>query len=232
MAVPNINIQPAKHTLKINTVSGFAFTPQNIQHGFNPTPVNQALIALAEVDNVAIAGPVAIPVLGGITMQPDINIEVGSSTDSIVRNLLSSFRYDFPNWTDNEVAIGTQENNFISGDIVLITTSNSANTYGSTMVKANTNNIETGAKQCLFIFESHLSNNLKLLHKGYYDLPESSVSAWAPGKTIYLNAAGKIDIVPSTLAGHWVRSLGFCIPNTENKKRVWFEPDTTYLKIA
>jgi hypothetical protein len=47
-----------------------------------------------------------------------------------------------------------------------------------------------------------------------------------------LNAAGKLDTSPSTTSGHWVRSLGFCIPNNQNKKTVWFEPDSTYLKIT
>jgi len=99
------------------------------------------------------------------------------------------------------------------------------------MEKANTNDLNKGAKTNLFLYLSYVAGNLKVLHKGYYDVPNDFIENWSAGKTIYLNASGKLDTSPSTTSGHWVRSLGFCIPNTESKKRVWFEPDSTYLKI-
>ena len=84
------------------------------------------------------------------------------------------------------------------------------------------------------MFYSYSGGNLILLQKGYFDftLESTNFGAWAGGRTLYVNVLGKLDILPTTVSNHWVKSMGYCIPNTENKKRIWFEPDTTYLKIA
>ena len=69
------------------------------------------------------------------------------------------------------------------------------------------------------------------MHKGYIEIPDNKINSWSVGSTLYLNSDSKLNTSPTTSSGHWVRSLGFCIPNNENKKIIWFEPDSTYLKL-
>ena len=84
----------------------------------------------------------------------------------------------------------------------------------------------------LFVFISYIGTTLKVMHKGYLEIPDSKINNWSVGSTLYLNNNNILDIVPATGSGNWVRSLGFCIPNKENKKIIWFEPDSTYLKLV
>ena len=228
MAIPNITIAPPVHKVKIEPVSGFVFNPATVSHGFIPSPTNPVLLTAAGVSNTALTTEIPPATLGGIVMQPAINVEVGSSTDSIVPQLLNSFKYDFPNWTSNNTALTSA--NFPTASVVYIENTGN-NTYGCSLERASTDNLDTGAKHNLFLFLSYSNFTLKVLHKGYYDVPNQLMDNWAAGKTIYLNENGRLDTSPSSTSGHWVRSLGFCIPNVQNKKRVWFEPDTTYLKI-
>tara|TARA_R110002012_G_scaffold44107_1_gene118771 strand:- start:9220 stop:9921 length:702 start_codon:yes stop_codon:yes gene_type:complete len=232
MSIPSINISEPKHKIKIEPVAGYVFTQESISHGFIPSPVNTALVSPIEYSNVALEQAPEIATIGGIQLQPDINVQVGIKTDSILTGLLNSFRYRFPDWTHNNIEI--TEENFTAGQVVFITeeNANSNNLYSSTMVLANTTDLDTGAKHNLFIFISYSDEELILLHKGYFDMPDAVMPNWSPGKTIYLNTlTGKLDVTPSNISNNWVRSLGFCIPNAGQKKRVWFEADSTYLKI-
>mgnify|MGYP003126473664 FL=1 len=68
------------------------------------------------------------------------------------------------------------------------------------------------------------------MHKGYIEIPNAKIENWSVGRTIYLNNNNILNINPANNPGTWVRSLGFCMPNNTNKKFIWFEPDTTYLK--
>jgi hypothetical protein len=230
MASPNITISPPEHKITITPVAGFAFTPHNLAYGFEPSPTNNVLVTPISPNNIPVSTVIEPAVLGGLALQPDINVQVGASTNSIVAQLLNSFRYDFPNWTSNTETIN--DTNFPTACVIHIKDGNSSSPYGCTIEKADTSTLDKGAKTNLFIYLSHTNDVLNVIHKGYYDMPTDLIDNWSAGKTIYLNALGKLDTTPSVTSGHWVRSLGFCIPNTEDKKRVWFEPDSTYLKIT
>jgi len=215
----------------IEPVSGFVFMPQVLSYGFEPSPVNTGLVSPVVANNIPVSTTIPSAVLGGISLQPEMAINVGSSTSSIVSQLLSSFRYTFPGFPAEEIeaAIGT----LVYFSETAVGLEATFNVYNTSLRSANTDSLDRGAKGNLFLYIGHntSANTLTLLHKGYFDLEDTQVANWIPGKTIYLNALGQLDTSPSITSGHWVKSLGFCIPNTENKKRVWFEPDSTYLKI-
>jgi hypothetical protein len=234
MATPNITISPPVHKISIETVSGFAFMPENLAYGFEPSATNTALITPVVANNVAVSTSIAPAVIGGISLQPDINIQVGSSGNSIVQNLLSSFRYIFPNFPNEEIVSGVATGNIIYfSSTEVINNQDTFTVYNSSIQLADTSAVSKGAVSNLFMYISHGDDeDVTMIHKGYYEMPDALIENWTPGKTIYLNAAGKLDTSPSTTSGHWVRSLGFCIPNNQNKKTVWFEPDSTYLKIT
>jgi len=72
------------------------------------------------------------------------------------------------------------------------------------------------------------------MHKGYVDFADttsSSLNSWVPGENIYINE-GNISVTSPQTSGHWVKSIGFCMPNIENKNRIWFESDSTFFTIA
>ena len=227
----NITISPPVHNITIKPVSGFVFMPEALAYGFKPSPINTALISPIVANNVPISSVTSPVVLGGISLQPDVTVNVGSSTDSIVAQLLSSFRYTFDDFPVEEIEATVGALVYFSDTPVY--TSTTFDVYSSSLRSANTDALTKGAKGNVFIYIGHSADTstLTLLHKGYFDLEDSQVANWSPGKTIYLNALGQLDTTPSVTSGHWVKSLGFCIPNKENKKRVWFEPDSTYLKI-
>ena len=100
------------------------------------------------------------------------------------------------------------------------------------MQQISISDVEAGAKKSLFIFISYDSNErLTVMHKGYFEPDVSKITSWDVGATLYPNDLNKFSTSPTSTSGNWVRSLGFCIPNTQNKKFIWFEPDTTYLKL-
>jgi hypothetical protein len=89
----------------------------------------------------------------------------------------------------------------------------------------------------LMAFVSYSGSTLVLMHKGYLDFDNIStdsnpnaLQSWQIGQTIYLNN-NKISITPPNTSGSWVKSIGFCMPNNINKKRIWFESDSTFLTL-
>tara|TARA_B110000902_G_C14285641_1_gene578654 strand:- start:2415 stop:3119 length:705 start_codon:yes stop_codon:yes gene_type:complete len=233
MAIPSITISPPEHKISIETVSGFVFMQENIAYGFVPSASNTALVSPIDINNVPISTSIAPAIIGGMSLQPDINVQVGSSGNSIVQNLLNSFRYTFPYFPYEEVVGGVSPGQVIYfSSTEVINTPDTFGVYNSSVQLADTSSVSKGAVSNLFMYISHAETaDIIMLHKGYYEMPDDLIVNWTPGKTIYLNAEGKLDTSPSATSGHWVRSLGFCIPNNQHKKTVWFEPDSTYLKI-
>tara|TARA_Y100000361_G_scaffold2203_1_gene1875 strand:+ start:1038 stop:1568 length:531 start_codon:yes stop_codon:yes gene_type:complete len=121
------------------------------------------------------------------------------------------------------------------GDVVCFNgaVDSSLNPYEVALEKASTGN-SLHANKNLFVFVSYNNSNLILMHKGYVDFENTtsaSLNSWIAGEGIYINN-GNISITSPQTSGHWVKSIGFCMPNTENTKRIWFEPDSTYFTIA
>tara|TARA_E500000305_G_C4019851_1_gene238002 strand:+ start:677 stop:1384 length:708 start_codon:yes stop_codon:yes gene_type:complete len=234
MAIPNITIAPPVHKIEIETISGYALQQEDVSYGFVPSPTNEVLI-----DNIGSANADLLPIaeqatLGGLVLQPDINVQVGVQTNSIVQQMLNTFRYTFPGFPEEEISSNVTPNSghvcFFDSSTVL-GTSETFSVYNCSFARANVNNLSTGAKTNLFIYITYANNELVVLHKGYIDLPDGAINNWSAGKTIYLDPNSVLDTAPTGVSGDWVRSLGFCVPNTQGKKRIWFEADSTYLKI-
>tara|TARA_X000001382_G_scaffold120908_1_gene102802 strand:- start:2114 stop:2821 length:708 start_codon:yes stop_codon:yes gene_type:complete len=234
MSIPSISIIPPKHKIEISTVSGYAFTQENLAYGFTPSPYNDALIADIETDPFPISGTQEVATLGGLVLQPDIDVIVGIQTNSIIQQLLNSFIYTFDGFPEEEVgtSLTAEEGQVCFFDPVTVLGNNvTFSRYNCSVNTAAVQGLDKGARSQLFIFIRHLNDTLTVLHKGYIDLRPSAIVNWSPGKTIYLNSDNVLDTSPTATSGHWVRSLGFCVPNTEDKKRIWFEADSTYLRI-
>tara|TARA_R100000030_G_scaffold99458_1_gene90576 strand:+ start:2614 stop:3300 length:687 start_codon:yes stop_codon:yes gene_type:complete len=191
---------------------------------FTPSPINEALIDTTTASFSTVTNPTASTPIGGIVYQQPVVIEVGTQTNSLIPQLLNAYQYKFENFTLDSPS------DFALGDVVYFNHTGLGN-YACTLEKAKVNDLAKGAYNNLFVFISYTENILKVMHKGYLAIPNSAISSWQTGRTIYLDSSNKLSITPTLDSGSWVRSIGFCIPNTENKKIIWFEPDTTYLKI-
>jgi len=123
---------------------------------------------------------------------------------------------------------------FQYGDVCAFqNTTDSNNPYNAALVLVNTNQ-NTYASKNLFVFVSYENGNLIVMQKGFIDFEDttsSSLDSWSEGDTLYLKN-DKMSITPPQTSQHFVKSIGFCMPNIENKKRVWFEPDSTYFTIS
>lgn len=229
----NIKTSIATETLKINYYpEGFAVIPDSASHQYiNTTPNTQSVeiqdvtsYSITNVDNSSNLSFDASNALG---------ITLGTAPSSQLLEGLDAYKYSFPdfnNYGDDDLTTLT------AGDIICFKpdTTGSINSYSTTLKLADVSNLDNGAYNTLMIFLSYNNGTLKVLHKGFFDYETNStnVNNWEVGRTIYLNANNKIDTTPTTQASNWVRSLGFCVPNKENKYRVWFEPDSTYIKLT
>jgi len=197
--------------------SQFMVTEPRNDFSFLPSPGANAYSITSTSDNSADI----------INVGAQVNITLGTLPANPFAEELSGFKYSFPNFVDS----GTSGLSF--GDVVYLEEDleSGANVWGSKCVAVDTSDIYKGAFNALFLFIKHEGDTLHLLNKGYFDLEDTNLSHWTSGRTIYLNSSEKLDILPTGVPGSWVRSLGFCVPNKDNKKRIWFEADSTYIKI-
>ena len=215
--------------VQIQIHPSFGITPLQSNHAtINPAPLETQQLEITS-GNFSIDTTVDTPtstLVGGLEIQTPINLEIGVASSTGASELLNSFVVNFENFTI------TNESSYSIGDCVVFV--QGSNAFQSDIAHVDTSNLTKGAYNNIYMFYSYSGGNLVLLQKGYFDFTSESTNfgAWAVGRTLYVNAAGKLDILPSTSSSHWVKSMGYCVPNTENKKRIWFEPDTTYLKIA
>lgn len=131
--------------------------------------------------------------------------------------------------------VGSIPSDVSYGDVVVFNTtvSEDINPYKTQLEKASTSNPEHANKN-LFIFVQYTGVDLILMHKGYVDFDDTTsgaLNSWVPGENIYINS-GNISVTAPQTSGHWVKSIGFCMPNIENKNRIWFESDSTFFTIA
>lgn len=225
-----VNVTKAKQNINI---SGY---PDGIV--FNATPASTPYVLAEPSNNLTVIGSSGATVVDVNTFSANnsasiinvgsqINVTLGTLFESPLQNELDGFKYSYPDFVDS----GTSSLNY--GDIVYLESDLSlgANEWGVKCKKADTTNVNNGAFNTLFVFISHTGNNLIILNKGFFDLENSNISQWTAGRALYLNESNVLDITPTSVSESWVRSLGFCVPNKDAKKRIWFEPDSTYIKI-
>ncbi len=225
--MPTIGIATASASIGISAAPAFAISPNASAVSssvFSPVADNLALIDVLGSTFVprATTGTQS-SAIGGVVFQQSVNISVGSQTNSLVPQLLNAFQYKFDNFTL------INSSSFEYGDVVFF--KSGSNEYSATLEKADVTSTASGAYNTLFIFQEYTNSTLQVMHKGYIDLPASKINTWTVGQTLYLDANSKLNSVPTAGSSHWIRSLGFCIPNNQNKKTIWFEPDSTYLKL-
>jgi len=228
----NISIsisQPESMTIN-GYPDGFAIIP-TAGHTtfFNPEPSNSHAFSTTSPEILNITNSVSSFNVGEFDISSAVNVTLGTLPYSQLAKELDGFKYKF----DNFVMTSSDQALFSVGDIVYFKSQSGYNTYNTKLKKAQTSNMD-GAKSGLLIFLGYSSDNtLMVMSKGYFDYEQSDNRCvnWSSGRTIYLNNLSNIDVTPSTLSNYWVKSIGTCIPNTDNKNRIWFDPDSTYLKI-
>jgi len=228
----NISIsisQPESMTIN-GYPDGFAIIP-TAGHTtfFNPEPSNNYAFSTTDPEILNVTNSVSSFSVGSFDISGAMNVTLGTLPYSTLASELDGFKYKFDNFvmTESDVAL------FSVGDIVYFKDQIDYNTYNTKLKKALTSEID-GARSGLLIFLGYsASNSLMVMSKGYFDYEQEDDRCvnWSSGRTIYLNDLSNIDITPSSLSTYWVKSLGTCIPNTANKNRIWFDPDSTYLKI-
>jgi hypothetical protein len=171
-----------------------------------------------------------------ISVSSQLNISLGTLLESPLQRELDGFKYEFDNFVDAGISNIYGGDSMVSltyGDIVYFESdlTANANVWGVKCKKALVSNVDNGAFNTLFVFISHIDNVLIVMHKGFFDLENANISQWTAGRAIYLNEDNVLDITPTSESNSWVRSLGYCVPNKDSKKRIWFEPDSTYIKI-
>lgn len=224
----SISVAKANNEITINGFpDGFSITPTNSTSSYvlaEPSSLHGFSVLDSEV--YSIENPTNNLDIGELSLSNALNITLGTLPINPLSRELDGYKYVFDgfNLTSPEI--------FTAGDIIYFEESIGLNDYNTKIVKATTENM-TGAYSNLMIFLKYDSGKLFILHKGFFDYEVDSeyVSGWSPGKTIYLNNENNIDLSPTNISGSWVKSLGMCIPNKENKQRIWFDADTTYLKI-
>jgi hypothetical protein len=169
-------------------------------------------------------------IINPLTQQANIalnatGVGTGSLPNTISESLIE-LKYSFPDFVQSDM------NDFTYGDVVVLADGDS-NSYGCVLAKANTL-ISSHASKMLMVFVSYSGSTLVLMHKGYIDFDNVSetgpITSWSNGQTLYVSGT-QVGINPPSISGHWVKSIGFCMPNINNKKRIWFESDSTYLTL-
>ena len=206
---------------------GVAVTTENTSPYILTEPDNSLYLFSDPGDNAVNVNTYNASNTSNVGLSPCLNIVLGTLPENIFATELQGFKYSFNNFIDS----GTSSLTY--GDIVYLESdlTETSNQWNAICRKANAASVHNGAFNSLFVFISHTNNNLIILQKGFFDLEDANISQWTAGRTIYLNENNVLDITPTSVSESWVRSLGFCIPNTSNKKRIWFEADSTYIKI-
>ena len=228
MSSATISIQAAASTISITAFPGFAIN-STIPSVSVLTPTAQATqdINISTDLSQSISVTMTPFTFGGLTAQPDINLNVGTQQDPVsVNQSFQNFKYKFINFAQDTSSLN-------AGDVVYFHATVDSSNYGVEIRKVNVSNVQNGAKHSLFIFLTKTAQNtLVLLQKGFYDFSQTSnqIGTWIAGETLYLNSVGVFDTT-NFGDGQWIKSVGYCVPNTDNVKRIWFEADTTFVKL-
>jgi len=224
----SINVSKAINEVVINGFpDGFSITPSSSSSSYVlAEPSSSHEFSILDSQIYSIESPTTNLEVGSINVANDLSVTLGTLPLNSVNKELDGAKYVFDNFTLSN------PDDFTTGDIIFFKEDTYLNEYGTKIVKASTDDMNA-AYSNLMIFLKYDDGKLFILHKGFFDyeLDSEYVSNWSPGRTIYLNNQNNIDLTPTSISGSWVKSLGMCIPNKENKQRIWFDADTTYLKI-
>lgn len=154
-------------------------------------------------------------------------VGLGSLPNGATESLIE-IKYDFDSFTSLNASLQ-------KGDACVFhsTTQGVGGSYENTSLsKADTNTANNSTKN-IFIFISYANSIVTLMHKGYveYENLNEGLQSWQAGDTLYMNG-NKISLTPPQTSNNWVKSIGFCFPNINNKLLIWFEPDSTVFTIA
>ncbi len=222
-----ISVDSAKTNLQISGYpEGVAFKVGVVNSEYVvPAPPNKVIAADSGVVDYDFT--VETPATStSLSASPCLDITLGTLPENDLYKDLNSFKHLFENFVDS----GTSS--LESGDIVTLVEDIGYNSWNTKCKLVNTSDVYTGAFNTLYIFLSHEGDDLILISRGYFDLPDSKISQWTPGRTLYIDHNNRFHITPSEVsAGGWVRAVGMCVPNTESKKRIWFQPDSTFIQI-
>jgi len=234
----SVNINHAKEDINISAYpDGLVFNPSHKTTPFVLAKPSNSVSVIGHHVNVVSSNTYADNSVTVINVGSQLNITLGTLVESPFQNHLDSFTYQFDDFVDPgiETAWGGDgwDISLKFGDVVYLKSdlSETANEWNAVCRKAFVDNVDYGAFNTLFIFISHINDRLILMHKGFFDLNDANISQWTAGRALYLNENHILDITPTGQANNWVRSLGYCVPNKVSKKRIWFEPDSTYIKI-
>lgn len=225
----NIQISDAIETLNIGYYPhGLVRLKESSESVVVDTTPRQSTININNVESFSITNSIGTDDLSFDTSNA-LSVTLGTILTTPLLQELDAYKYSLDGFTISNA------NTFTTGDIVYFEFSNGANPYNSIIKKADVQHVSKGAYMSLMIFLSYNNGLLRVMHKGYFDYESTdttNINGWSVGRTIYLDHVNKINTIPTANPGHWVRSLGFCVPNNLGKKRIWFEPDRTYLKLA
>ena len=233
-----IGIATASAQIKVSVLPKYAIgsiTADSDTYSFTPEVDNPALIDPLDssfIPQKTTATAIATPI-GGIAFQKEVNISLGAPSNTLVPELLNAYLFKFPGFS-----FSGSDSSIEEGDLVYFRPNSGVipgvDSFRCTLQKINVSNPQAGAFSQIFYFKDYDENSqlLRVFAKGYIEVPDSKLASWQTGRTLYAFNDNLFSIVPTTRKGDWVRSLGFCVPNlNNNKKLVWFDPDTTHIKL-
>tara|TARA_B110000091_G_scaffold164440_1_gene175655 strand:+ start:39901 stop:40596 length:696 start_codon:yes stop_codon:yes gene_type:complete len=230
----SVTISHSTPTAEVSIIAqkqGAAIIPtSSFVASFKPEPNSEYMISPVSVDpSLSIDSGSAVAVTGGIDAYSSVNISLGVQPFNNTANSMSGFIYTFSGFHVENIE------DFSVGDFVVFNASIDPihDSYKSKLYKADTSSMDRGATTNIFILKVINAGGISVMHKGFhdYELLDSIIEEWIPGQTLYSNNEG-LSINPPTASSSWIRSVGFCVPNIDDKKRIWFEPDSTYIKRA
>lgn len=224
----SVEITPTTPIQQVNittTASSPAITPVSASSDFMiPSPNNlYEYTAAALPSPTDVVSATAIASLSSVGVAAGLQVNVGVAASSSFQNEMQGFKSLFKSFNNSPA-------NFTHGQTCYFKTANSV-AYNCNLQAVNVADDAYGQSQ-LFIFLAFANTNLYVMRKGYFDYPTNStlIENWVPGRTLYIASNNKLTTAPVFSSGAYVRSVGFCVPNTDGVYRVWFESDNTFVK--
>jgi hypothetical protein len=226
-----IRITSASQVVSINALQNNAVSPTiPIAYSFEPSAIGMSEIQTPTQQsfNEIHQSPISSVEIDTAS----VYLQIGSvHTGNAIGEFDKNYLWEIPNFPLSN------SGDFSFGDVVLFTPISSAiNTYNCTISKADVSNVSLGADKGLYIFSSYNTEaeKLYLIQRGFvdYELTATNFGDYEPGDTLYLDNNNHLSINVATGEDNWVRSLGTCIPNTDGKKRIWFDPDSTFIVLS
>ncbi len=224
----SVQIAPTTPIQEVNistTASAPAIVPVSASSDFmEPSPNNlYEYTAAGQASPTDVVSATAIASLSNIGVSAGLQVNVGIAPSSPFQNEMQGFKSLYKSFNNSP-------NGFVHGQPCYFKVEANV-AYGCNLESVNISDAEYGKSQ-LFIFLAFNDSNLYVMRKGYFDYPVDSafIDGWVPGRTLYIASNNKLTTTPTFSSGAYVRSVGFCVPNTDGVYRVWFESDNTFVK--